>query len=133
MNIPTGNVTFLFTDIEGSTKLSQEFPDKLPLALEIHNTILKAAIESSNGFLFKKIGDAFCAAFQNAADAVKAAVTAQLNIANEKWDDAVIKIRIGIHSGNAELNGKEYTGYITLARTARVMSSAYGEQIIISN
>jgi len=130
---PTGSVTFLFTDIEGSTKLSQEFPDSLQASLDIHHRILHEAIESNNGFVFEIIGDAFCAAFENAGDAVKAAVDAQLYLANEKWFDAVIKARMGIHSGIAEWNGKRYLGYITLARTARVMSAAYGEQIIVSN
>ncbi|MEZ4692272.1 MAG: adenylate/guanylate cyclase domain-containing protein [Ignavibacteria bacterium] len=76
-NRPTGIVTFLFTDIEGSTKLSQEFPDTLPAALEIHNNILKNAIESRNGFIFDITGDAFFAAFQNADDAVISAVEIQ--------------------------------------------------------
>lgn len=132
-SIPSGNVTFLFTDIEGSTKLSQEFPETLQYALDIHHTLMQDAIESNNGYVFEIIGDAFCSAFQNAEDAVKAAVDAQLNLVNEKWADAVIKVRIGIHSGNAEWNGKTYMGYITLARSARVMSCGYGEQIIISS
>ncbi|MEP7147074.1 MAG: tetratricopeptide repeat protein [bacterium] len=132
-NPPGGIVTFLFTDIEGSTKLAQDFPDKLQVTLERHYSILQDAFKSNNGFVFVISGDGFCCAFQNGDDAVKAAVDAQLNLSREKWDDAVIKIRIGIHSGNAEWNGKDYMGYITLARTARVMSAAYGEQVIISN
>ncbi len=130
---PTGFVTFLFTDIEGSTKLAQEFPDTLPAALEKHHSILNNAIESNNGFVFEIIGDAFCAAFTNAEDAIKAAVMAQKNLGDEKWDEAVIKIRIGIHSGKAEWNGSDYIGYLTLARTQRVMSCTYGEQMILSN
>ncbi len=130
---PTGIVTFLFTDIEGSTRLSQEYPDTLQSALDIHHAILKNAVESNNGYVFEIVGDAFCCAFQNAADAVRASVTTQLELANHKWNDAVIKIRIGIHSGSAEWSNDQYTGYITLARVARVMSSAYGEQIIISS
>ncbi len=133
MDNPSGLVTFLFTDIEGSTKLSQQYPYTLPAALERHHLIMQNAVESNKGFVFEIVGDAFCCAFQKAEDAVKAAVEVQLNLANEKWEDAVIKIRIGIHSGNAEWNGKGYMGYITLARTARVMSAAYGEQILISN
>ena len=132
-NRPTGIVTFLFTDIEGSTRLSQEFPDTLPAALEIHNNILKNAIESRNGFIFDITGDAFFAAFQNADDAVISAVEIQKKLSVEKWKDAVIKIRIGIHCGYAEWNDSGYAGYITLARVARIMSSAYGEQIIISD
>jgi len=130
---PEGQITFLFTDIEGSTKLSQQFPDKLPAALEKHHSILINEIESNNGFIFQNVGDAFCCAFESSEDAVKAAVEIQINLANEKWDEAVINVRIGIHSGNAEWNGKNYMGYITLARAARVMSAAYGGQILISN
>lgn len=131
--IPSGTVTFLFTDIEGSTRLSQEFPESLQSAIDIHNSILKNTVESNGGFVFEIIGDAFCCAFQNAGDAVKAAIQSQTELAKVNWNEAVIKIRIGIHSGNAEWNGNIYMGYITLARTARVMSSAYGEQILISN
>ncbi len=133
MTKPTGTVTFLFTDIEGSTRLSQDYPDTLQNALDRHHSILQQAIESNSGFVFEIVGDAFCCAFQKAEDAVKAAVEAQLSLAEEKWEGAVIKIRIGIHSGNAEWSNEKYMGYITLARTARVMSCGYGEQIIISN
>ncbi len=121
-NISSDLVTFLFTDIEGSTRLSQDFPDTLQAALEKHHAILQNAIDSNNGFVFEIVGDAFCCAFENAEDAVKAAVDAQINLSNEKWppesawNDAQIKIRIGIHSGTAEWNGKKYMGYITLAR-----------------
>ncbi len=131
--IPTGNVTFLFTDIEGSTRLSQEYPDTIQFALEKHHSILQDAINSNHGFVFLTVGDAICCAFENTDDAVRSAVEIQTNLANEKWDDAEIRIRIGIHSGKAEWNGKDYMGYITLARAARVMSAAYGGQIIISN
>ncbi len=133
MKAPTGLVTFLFTDIEGSTRLAQEFPDSLPASLGRHHAILRKAVESNNGFVFEIVGDAFCCAFEKAIDAVKAAADAQIALGKEKWNDAVIKVRMGIHSGNVEWNGKIYLGYITLARTTRVMSAAYGEQILISN
>ncbi|MBK8550390.1 MAG: adenylate/guanylate cyclase domain-containing protein [Ignavibacteria bacterium] len=133
MNIPGGNITFLFTDIEGSTKLSQDYPETIQSALDKHHSVLRNAVESKNGFIFEIVGDAFCCAFEKAEDAVNAAVEAQLDLANEKWNAAVIKVRIGIHSGSAEWNGTDYMGYITLARAARVMSAAFGEQIIISN
>jgi predicted ATPase/class 3 adenylate cyclase/uncharacterized protein HemY len=132
-NIPSGNITFLFTDIEGSTKLSQEFPATLQIAMERHHEIVQKAIESNNGFVFEIVGDAFDASFENAGDAVRAAVEAQIELTNEKWNDAVIKVRMGIHSGNAEWKGTTYMGYITLARTHRVMSAAHGQQILISN
>lgn len=100
MDKPNGNVTFLFTDIEGSTRLAQEFPESLPAALEKHHAILHNATESNNGFVYEKVGNAFCCAFEKAEEAVKAAVEAQVNLANEKWGEANIEIRIGIHSGN---------------------------------
>ncbi len=133
MNTPTGTVTFLFTDIEGSTKLSQDFPDTIQSLLEKHNNILNSAVESNNGFVFKIIGDAFCCAFDKAEDAVKAAVEAQRDLGSENWEGAEIKVRMGIHSGAAEWTGNNYSGYVTLARSQRVMSTAYGGQIIASN
>lgn len=133
MNIPTGIVTFLFTDIEGSTKLAQEFPDSHQISLEKHHLIIQEAIKSNNGFVFKIVGDAFCSAFDNADDAVKAAYETQINLNSEKCNGAPIKVRIGIHSGNAEWSGSQYMGYITFARTERVMSASYGGQILISS
>ncbi len=132
MSIPTGNVTFLFTDIEGSTRLAQEFPDRMQHQLEKHNLILRKAIESNNGFIFEIIGDAFCAAFVNPSDAVKSATDAQLRLLKENWAGVPVKVRMGIHKGRADWNGNRYIGYITLARTQRIMSLAYGGQIIIS-
>jgi len=130
---PTCNVNFLFTDIVSSTKLAQDFPDKLQHSLEKHHKILRESIESNHGFVFEIIGDAFCCAFENADDAVIAAVNAQIKLSEEKWDEAVINVRMGIHSGSAEWNGEKYMGYLTLARTTRIMSAAHGEQIIVSN
>ncbi|MDQ3020069.1 MAG: tetratricopeptide repeat protein [Bacteroidota bacterium] len=140
MNIPSGKVTFLFTEIEDSAKLAQGFPETLQAALEKHHSIILKAIESNNGFVIDIVGDAFGCAFGNSKDAVKAAVEIQINLAKEKSlpagqgeDNVVIKVKMGIHYGNAEWNGKRYMGYITLARTSRIMSAAYGEQILISN
>lgn len=132
MDHPTGAVTFLFTDVEGSTKLAQSFPELYPEALKRHNEILKKAVEIHNGFVFKTVGDAFCCAFHNPADAIRSAIKIQKSLLNEKWNEVKIKVRIGIHSGKAEWNGNDYMGYITLARSSRVMSVAYGEQIIVS-
>lgn len=130
---PTGNVTFLFTDIEGSTKLAQEFPESLHAALEIHNNILTEAIESHNGFIFDIVGDAFCSSFEKPEDAVKASNEILIKLNSHKWDEAEIKVRIGIHSGKAEWNGVNYMGYLTLARTHRIMSVGYGGQILSSD
>ena len=134
MEYPTGTVTFLFTDIEGSTKLAQEHPDRWEDMRHRHHTILYSAIESYNGFIFQIIGDAFCAAFHTAGDALRAALRSQNELVTEKWGDAVIKVRMGIHTGKAEIQGgSEYHGYLTMSRVQRVMSVAFGGQILISN
>jgi len=133
---PSGTVTFLFTDIEGSTKLAQQYPDGMPALLARHNEILNQAIESHNGFVFRVIGDSFSASFHDANDALQAAVEAQRNLHNETWSPAPIKVRMGIHTGAAqlEIENKEntYSGYATLALTQRIMSAGHGGQILLS-
>lgn len=130
--IPTGLVTFLFTDIEGSTKLAHEYPEKLNDYLKNHDSILREAVESCKGFVFRTVGDAFCCSFENPEDAITASRDIQVNLSENWTDDVIIKVRIGIHIGKAEWNGEDYMGYITLARTQRIMSAAHGGQIIIS-
>jgi len=133
-DLPSGTVTFLFTDIEGSTKLAQEHPKEWETAQARHHAILRAAIESNHGFVFQIIGDAFCAAFHTAGDALRAALRSQSDLHKEKWGDTPIKVRMGIHTGIAKMQeGGDYQGYLTLSRVQRVMSVAYGGQILISN
>lgn len=137
MNIlPSGIVTFLFTDIEGSTKLAQEYPDAMPALLARHNEILKQTIEAYNGFVFQMVGDSFAAAFQNASEALQAALDAQRLLHNEGWVPAPIKVRMGIHTGAAQVDGDlneiRYSGYTTLALTQRIMSAGHGGQILLS-
>jgi predicted ATPase/class 3 adenylate cyclase len=136
--IPSGTVTFLFTDIEGSTDLAQRYPSDLPNLLARHHAILREAIETNHGLIFKTIGDAFCAAFPTADDALNATVAAQRALQHEAWSPAPIKVRMGLNSGNSqpELDGErviDYTGYLTLTLVQRVMSTAYGGQVLISN
>lgn len=133
MTPASGTVTFLFTDIEGSTKLAQTNSESYNDSLEKHHDLMDKIICANNGFVFKLIGDAFCASFENAEDAVRAAVSAQTELNTVDWGESVIKVRMGIHTGNAEWNEKDYMGYMTLARTNRVMSLAYGGQILISH
>ena len=85
---PTGTVTFLFTDIEGSTKLAQEYPGEMPTLLARHNQILNESIESNHGFVFRIVGDSFSAAFSTASDALTAALNAQQKLQNEAWSPA---------------------------------------------
>lgn len=135
-HLPAGTVTFLFTDIEGSTKLAQEFPDAMPALLARHNEILKQAIESHNGFVFQVVGDSFCASFHNTSDALHAALDAQRGLHHEAWSPAPLKARMGIHTGAAQLestsNEIRYSGYTTLAVTQRIMSAGHGGQILLS-
>jgi predicted ATPase/class 3 adenylate cyclase len=134
MEYPTGTVTFLFTDIEGSTKIAQDHPDSWEDLRHRHHTILYSAIGSQNGYVFEIIGDAFCAAFHTAGDALRAAIRSQQDLQAEKWGEAVIKVRMGIHTGKAEIqNGGLYQGYLTMSRVQRIMSVAYGGQILVSN
>ncbi len=83
--IPTGTVTFLFTDIEGSTALAQEYPDEMPVLLERHHAILHQSIEAHHGYVFRITGDAFAAAFPTSADAMLAALDAQRKLQQEPW------------------------------------------------
>ena len=135
-NLPSGTVTFLFTDIEGSTKLAQEYPDEMSSLLARHNQILHQAIERHNGYVFRVVGDSFAAAFHFASDALGAAVDAQRLLFSESWTPALIKVRMGIHTGAAQLqidsNDNAYSGYATLASTQRIMSAGHGGQVLLS-
>jgi len=135
-NLPSGTVTFLFTDIEGSTKLAQEYPDEMPVLLARHNEILNQAIQDHNGFVFLIVGDSYHAAFHNVSDAMHAVLDAQRTLLNEAWSPAPIKVRMGVHTGPAKYqeDSKDslYSGYATLALTSRIMSAGHGGQILIS-
>ncbi|MGB7873842.1 MAG: adenylate/guanylate cyclase domain-containing protein [Anaerolineales bacterium] len=130
---PSGTVTFLFTDIEGSTKLAQEYPGDMPALLARHNEILDQAIVSHDGFLFRTGGDAYCVSFHNSIDALNAALEAQRLLDREAWSPATIKVRMGIHTGAAKFEGESnYSGYATLALVQRIMSVGHGGQVLIS-
>src|SRR5829696_9329611 len=97
--LPTGTVTFLFTDIEGSTKLWERNPEGMRVALTRHDAILRESIERHGGYVFKTVGDAFCAAFPTAPQALRAAVEGQRALAAEGWGGAV---RMALHTGSAD-------------------------------
>jgi predicted ATPase/class 3 adenylate cyclase/predicted negative regulator of RcsB-dependent stress response len=136
--LPSGTVTFLFTDIEGSTKIAQQYPQQWETLRARHHAILHQAMQAHNGYVFQIIGDAFCVAFHTAIDALNAAVLAQRLFQQEPWSPAPIKVRIGINTGTAQVSGDDprsggYTGYTNLVRVQRVMSVAYGGQSLLSN
>jgi predicted ATPase/class 3 adenylate cyclase len=130
---PSGTVTFLFTDIEGSTKLWQDYPGQMQTNQARHDALLRAALERNEGYVFKTVGDAFCVAFPTALQGVKAAIESQKSLAQEDWGATPIKVRMGLHTGEAELSGQDYRGYLTLSLVQRVMSAGHGGQILLSN
>ncbi|MFN8384849.1 MAG: adenylate/guanylate cyclase domain-containing protein [Anaerolineales bacterium] len=132
-SLPSGTVTFLFTDIEGSTKLWREHEKVMERSQARHHEILRGAIESNSGYIFQVIGDAFCAAFHKAGNALQAAVQAQTELTKEAWEEAVIKVRMGIHTGEAEIKDDgQYNGYLTMSRVQRLMSAGHGGQVLVS-
>ena len=122
----------MFTDIEGSTKLAREHPETWETARARHHQILREAIESQNGFVFQIIGDAFCAAFYKAGEALKAAYQAQQTLQAKVWGDIILRVRMGIHTGDAEAHENEYHGYLTLSLVQRLMSAGHGGQVLVS-
>ena len=129
---PTGTVTFLFTDIEGSSRLWERFPVDMGPALARHDELLRTEIESHQGFVFKTVGDAFCAAFPSPQDCLEAALGAQEKLFAEDWGKVgPLRVRMGMHTGPAEFRDSDYFGG-TLNRTARISSAGHGGQILCS-
>ena len=130
--LPSGTVTFLFTDIEGSSKLWEAHPEAMREALTRHDVLMREAIESSRGHVFRTQGDAFCATFTTAADAVSALVSAQVALASESWPETTpIKVRIALHTGVAEIRDGDYFG-ACVNRVARLLSAGHGGQALLS-
>ncbi|HYL53295.1 MAG TPA: adenylate/guanylate cyclase domain-containing protein, partial [Acidimicrobiia bacterium] len=124
---PSGTVTFLFTDIEGSTRLWESDPDAMRSALAVHDEILRAAIERHAGFVFATGGDGFAVAFARAADAVGAAADAQRALQARELP----AVRMGVHVGEAAERDGDYFGP-AVNRTARLMAIAHGGQVVVS-
>ena len=130
--LPSGTVTFLFTDIEGSTRLWEEHPEAMQGALARHDAIVCAAVASHGGTVVKTTGDGVHAAFPLADAGVRAAVAAQIGLAREAWGaTGPVSARMGLHTGSAELRDGDYYGSV-LNRAARLMSVAHGGQVVVS-
>jgi predicted ATPase/class 3 adenylate cyclase len=130
--LPTGTITFLFTDVEGSTKLWERNPEAMSKALSHHDELIRNAVEAHDGFVFKTVGDAFYVAFSPAAEAVEAAIDAQKSLLTEEWEETgPLKVRIALHTGTAEERGGDYFGP-TLNRAARLLSAGHGGQVLLS-
>src|SRR5690242_10850326 len=110
-DLPGGTVTFLFTDIEGSTKLWENYPEAMRTALACHDNLLKAAIHSHGGHVFKTVGDAFCAVFSTAPAALSAALAAQRALHAEAYEEiGALRVRMALHTGVAEQRDEDYFG-----------------------
>jgi predicted ATPase/class 3 adenylate cyclase len=131
--LPVGTLTFLFTDIEGSTRLTDRLGDRFPQALEAHHAILRSAIGANQGHEVSTEGDAFFAVFPSAVDAVRATVAAQQALAAAEWPDGLpVRVRMGLHTGEGVLGGDNYAG-VDVNRAARIAAAGHGGQVLISD
>ncbi|HMA37884.1 MAG TPA: adenylate/guanylate cyclase domain-containing protein, partial [Chloroflexia bacterium] len=129
---PAGTVTFLFTDIEGSTRLWEEYPAAMRIALARHDLLVRETVEHYGGYVFKTLGDSFCTAFPSATAAVSAALAVRQALQDETWDAiGRLRVRIALHTGPAETRGGDYFGP-ALSRVTRLMSAGQGGQILLS-
>ena len=129
---PTGTLTFLFTDIEGSTKLWEDNAPAMQAALTRHDELLKSSIEDHGGYVFKTVGDAFCCAFLTAPDALEAALEIQRRLLSSEWEESgPLRVRMALHTGAAEERDGDYFGP-PVNRVARLLSAAHGGQVLLS-
>ena len=129
---PTGTLTFLFTDIEGSTKLWERDSSAMQVALARHDEILRCAIEERGGYVFKTVGDAFCCAFLTTPDALEAALETQRRLLSSEWEQiGPLRVRMALHTGAAEERDGDYFGP-PVNRVARLLSAAHGGQVLLS-
>jgi predicted ATPase/class 3 adenylate cyclase len=130
--IPSGTVTFLFTDIEGSTERWEHHREAMKTALARHDHVLGSAITANNGYIFKKMGDAYCAAFRTAPEAVRAAIAAQQALVKEDFSAVnSLSVRMALHTGYAEERDRDYFGP-SVNRVSRLLSIGHGGQILVS-
>jgi predicted ATPase/class 3 adenylate cyclase len=130
--LPTGTVTFLFTDVEGSSRLWEQYPEAMKAALARHDELLREAVEAHHGWVVKTTGDGVHAAFGSARDAVQAAIVAQQQLAMTKWEfSEPLRVRMGVHTGETESRDGDYFGS-AVNRAARLMSVAHGGQVVAS-
>jgi predicted ATPase/class 3 adenylate cyclase len=129
---PSGTVTFLFTDIEGSTRVWEAAPEQMGPALAIHDAIVRGAIDRHGGWVFSTGGDGFGAAFARAGDAVAAASDAQAELGSARWPaGAAARVRMGLHTGEVEERDGNYFGP-AVNRAARLMAIGHGGQVLCS-
>ena len=132
MEAPTGTVTFLATDIQGSTELWERYPGAMASALRRHDELLRTALESRDGRIFKNVGDGLFTAFSLAPTAVEAALEGQRSLIAETWPTPIpVRVRMALHSGQAEEREGDYFGP-PVNRVARILTAGHGGQILLS-
>ncbi len=130
--LPIGTVTFLFTDIEGSTRLLKQLRDRYAEALAEHQRILREAFAEHGGHEIDTQGDSFFVAFRRAKDAVEAAIVSQRRLAECAWPEgAELRVRMGIHTGEPTVGGERYVG-LGVHRAARICAAGHGGQVLVS-
>ncbi len=133
VSLPTGTVTFLFTDIEGSTRLLAALGDRYTTLLDTHDRILRSAIADHGGTEVNTEGDAFFAAFPSAVDALSAAADAQRALDGADWPGgSAVRVRMGLHTGEGRLGGQNYVG-LDVHRAARIAAGGHGGQVLLSD
>jgi len=130
--LPTGTVTFFFSDIEGSTRLIQQLGDQYPDVLLAHHMIQRKALAANGGHELRTEGDSFFIVFDSALEACAGAAAVQKSLQAHSWPDGgQVRVRIGLHTGEATLVGNEYLG-LDVHRAARVASAGHGGQVLVS-
>jgi predicted ATPase/class 3 adenylate cyclase len=133
--LPIGTLTFLFTDLEGSTRLWEQHPEAMKAALQRHDAILRQAIEGHDGMVVKTTGDGCMAVFRTTQQALRAALTAMQDIENDPWMEIApqtLRVRMALHTGEAQTREGDYFGP-AVNRAARLMASGYGGQVLLSD
>src|SRR5581483_11436769 len=131
--LPTGTLTFLFTDLEGSTHLLQRLGDRYPALLAAHYELMRAAFGRTGGQEVGTRGDALFVVFEQASAAVAGATSAQAALASYDWpDDCEVRVRMGLHTGEAEVVDGDYVG-VAVHAAARICSAAHGGQVLVSD
>ncbi len=130
--LPSGTVTLLFTDVEGSTRLWAADSDAMAASLRVHDTILRVAIEGNGGYVFTTAGDSFASAFGRASDAVRAAAEAQLALDGATWPGPSLRVRMGLHLGEADERDGDYFGPV-VNTAARVAAAGHGGQVLVTD
>ena len=130
--LPTGTVTFLFSDIEGSTRIVQELGPRYPEVLATHDDLIQRAVTSAGGTKVSTSGDGVFAVFPEAGHAISAAAETQRRISAEPWpENGAVRVRIGLHTGEGLLGGDNYVG-LDVHRAARITAAGHGGQVLVS-